>query len=90
MHIVRQLNEFRCLGWKSTGFGREHFTMTLWEDPAEIKNFMKADGAHRRAMGWTKKLATHVKVYTYPADAFPTWRAAKQMLRKSGRVISYR
>lgn len=89
MHIVKQLKDFKCLGWKSSGLGRLQYTMTLWENADEIRAFMKAEGAHRRAMGYSKKLAHNIRVYSYPSEEFPSWRVAKKLLLEHGRVLNY-
>lgn len=89
MNIVRELKEFRCRKWKSNGFGRRHFVMTLWDDEAAVRHFMKTSQAHLRAMSAGARLATKVEVVTFPGDKLPDWRQAKSILLEKGRVLSF-
>jgi len=49
LHIVRQLKSSNCIEFKKRGFGRTHYTMTLWKSEEDLKAFA-ASGAHREAM----------------------------------------
>jgi heme-degrading monooxygenase HmoA len=65
---------------KNTGFGRDHYTMSLWKTREDIKAFAKS-GAHLVAMGKTHELSTDLKTLTYEADVLPAWPDAKARVR---------
>ncbi len=89
MKIIRQcFKEQGFKGYKNTGFGYLHFTMSLWETPEDRKHFYTS-GAHLHAMQITKNIATEIWTYTYPATAFPVWKDAKKMLMEKGKVIRF-
>lgn len=70
---------------KNTGFGYEHFTMSVWENAEDRKAFYLA-GAHKEAMKVSAKLAAELRFYTYEADVLPRWKAAKALLHEKGRL----
>ena len=73
---------------KNTGFGYLHYTLSVWENETEAKNFSRS-GQHLEAMRSGKKLATEVRVYTFQSEEIPDWKEAKALLLEHGRVISY-
>jgi hypothetical protein len=74
---------------KNTGFGYLHFTLSVWESEALVKDFARS-GAHLEAMKSSRKLATEIRIYTFQSDQIPNWKEAKEMLVEHGRVISFK
>ena len=73
---------------KNTGFGYLHFTMSVWENEADLRNFA-CTGAHREAMKESESLATEIGVYTFRSDEVPNWTEAKKLVSENGKVISF-
>jgi hypothetical protein len=74
-------------GFQNTGLGYKHYTMSAWSDEAAMRQFAYSDGAQKEAMKQTRKIAREIKTYTYQADAMPTWREAKQLVKEKGRCF---
>ncbi len=79
--IVLQLKNTNCVKMKKQGFWTTHYTMTLWNNEAEMKAFASSD-AHLEAMKMSGKIAKEIKSLTIDADTFPDWKTAKAMLEK--------
>lgn len=77
---------FRTL--KNTGVGYWHYTCSAWSNEADMKNFMR-HGAHLQAMKVSAQLAQEIRTYTYEGEQLPTWKEAKRLLLKNGRVLTY-
>ena len=73
---------------KNTGLGYLHFTMSAWERQEDIKKFYK-EGAHLSAMKKASTLATETTTYTYATDKLPSWKEAKVLLSKNGKVLRW-
>lgn len=87
MKILKQLNGTNYLKLKKRGFLTRHYTMTLWENEKDLKDFA-ASGAHMEAMKTSRKLAREIRTYTYDAEELPDWKTAKSLLEQ-GQVITY-
>lgn len=81
LDIIRQLNTTDCLEMKKQGLGKLHYTMTLWENEAQLKAFARS-GAHRDAMKKSATIAKAIKTLTIEAEQLPDWKTAKKMLEK--------
>lgn len=80
LRISRQLRAQKgFVRMKNTGFGRHHFTMSLWESEADIGSFVSS-GAHRLAMQDTKALSTDLRTHVYVGDELPAWSEAKRIV----------
>ncbi len=89
MHIVKQCKaETGFIKMKNTGFGYNHFTLSLWKTEEDLKRFAKS-GAHLEAMKLSRSIATEIRTYTYKADEMPAWGEAKTLLAEKGKVIKY-
>ena len=77
------------LKMKNTGFGYLHYTLTVWESEADMKDFARSSGEHLEAMNWSRKLATEVRAYTFETNEIPDWSEAKRLVLEKGRVISF-
>ena len=66
---------------KNTGFGYLHYTITAWKDVESMKVFMKT-GAHGAAMKNSAQIATEIGNYTYQSDVLPSWKEAKELIKK--------
>jgi heme-degrading monooxygenase HmoA len=73
---------------KNTGFGYLHFTLSVWETEADVKNFARS-GAHLEATKQSRKLATEIRIYTFRSDEIPDWKDAKRLLFERGKVFSF-
>lgn len=82
MHILRQLKSTPCRQMKKQGFWMKHYTMTLWNTEQELKSFAKS-GAHLKAMGASKKIASEIRTITIDADTLPDWKTAKALLAQA-------
>lgn len=79
MHIVKQLKSTNHVGYKATGFWKDHYTMTLWKSEDDLKDFAKS-GAHLQAMKKSGEMAELIKTLTIDSDQFIDWKIAKSML----------
>lgn len=87
MKIVKQLKSTTYKDFKKQGFWTKHYTMTLWNSEQEIKEFA-ASGAHLEAMKESRKIAKEIKTITIDADSLPSWKEAKELLKK-GKILAY-
>lgn len=87
MKIVKQLKTTNCKAFKNKGFWTKHYTMTLWNNEQELKDFASS-GAHLEAMKASKKLAKEIRTITIDTVKLPNWIEAKQLLTQ-GKVIKY-
>jgi hypothetical protein len=87
LKIIRQLKGVDCLAFKKQGFWTMHYTMTLWRNDEELKQFAYS-GAHLQAMRDSARIAREIRTITIDADALPAWKEAKALL-KGGKVMRY-
>lgn len=87
MKIIKQLRTTPCVQVKSRGFWKDHYTMTLWNNHEEMKQF-SVSGAHLEAMKSSKNIAQEIRTTTLESDKFPSWKEAIHLL-ESGKVIHY-
>jgi len=73
---------------KNTGFGYEHFTLSVWQSEADLKRFARS-GEHSTAMKHTRELATEVRTYTYSSDTLPGWKEAKLLLKNRSKILRF-
>ena len=73
---------------KNTGFGYEHFTLSVWQSEADLKRFARS-GEHSAAMKHTRELASEVRTYTYTSDTIPDWKNVKQLLKEKAKVLKF-
>jgi hypothetical protein len=85
--ITRQLKQSKAIGLKKTGIWTKHYTMTLWENEADLKDFAGKE-AHLEAMKFSSKLASEIRTLTVDAEKFPDWKTAKSML-KEAKVLTF-
>lgn len=85
--IMGQMKATNCKGFQKRGFWTTHYTMTLWENEAELKAFAKS-GAHLEAMKKSAEMAKEIRTYTYDSDQLPSWKEAFKLLEK-GKVIRF-
>lgn len=81
MQIIRQLRATEYKVFRKRGIWTTHYTMTLWENEAQLRAFATS-GAHLQAMRASGKIAKEIKTVTFDADALPSWREAKRILEK--------
>lgn len=75
---------------KNTGFGYDHYTLTVWESEADMRAFTPA-GAHLNAMRHARKLAQEVRILTYKSDSIPSWKEVRKLLsEKPDRIVSFK
>lgn len=85
--IIKQLKGTRCLAFKKRGFWIKHYTMTLWKDENELKEFATS-GAHLEAMKAGEKIAKEINTIIIDRNQLPSWQEAERLL-ESGTVIRY-
>ena len=87
LKIIKQLKASTYKDFKKQGMWTKHYTMTLWNNENELKEFATS-GAHLEAMKISKKIAKEIRTITIDADNLPNWKEAKKLLEK-GKVITY-
>jgi hypothetical protein len=85
--IIKQLKATNYREFKKRGFWTTHYTMTLWNNESDLKEFAKS-GAHLDAMKKSKRIAKEIRTITIETDALPSWDEAKKLLEKAN-VISF-
>ena len=89
MHIVRQTKKQPgFIKMKNTGFGYDHYTMSVWKDEESLRNFART-GAHLEAMKKSSALATEIRTYNFSADTMPDWKEVRRVLNEKGKVFKY-
>ena len=73
---------------KNTGFGYLHYTISAWENEAEMKEFARS-GAHREAMRAGGEISVEIRTYTFEGPAMPTWKEARKLLFEKGKIVSF-
>ena len=87
LKIIRQLKATNCKDFRKKGIWTTHYTMTLWNNEDELKDFARS-GAHLEAMKASKKIAKEIRTITIETDTLPGWTEAKELLKK-GNLIKY-
>jgi hypothetical protein len=88
LKVILQLKKTNYAGFKSTGFWTMHYTMSIWKNEQDMKMFARS-GAHLEAMKKSATLAKEIRTLVVHANALPTWKGAKQMLKNEGKVLSF-
>lgn len=73
---------------KNTGWWRDHYTLSAWEDAESMKAFARS-GHHLAAMKQSAALSTHIATYTYAADTMPTWAEARVLVKEKGKWLEF-
>ncbi len=88
-HIVAQTKRQQgFISMKNTGFGYWHYTLSVWQSEAEIRQFART-GAHLNAMKQSRNLASEISTYTFQSEQIPNWKEAKQLLWDNGKRLSF-
>ena len=87
LKIIRQLKATSYKDFKKRGVWTKHYTMTLWNNESELKDFAKS-GAHLDAMKKSKDIAKEIRTITIDTDTLPTWDEAKRLL-ENGKVFKF-
>ena len=87
LKIMRQLKATNYKAFKKKGFWTTHYTMTLWENEEQRKEFARS-GAHLTAMKDSRKIAKEIRSITIDGETLPNWKEAKKILEKA-KVIKY-
>jgi hypothetical protein len=85
--IIKQLKTTNCKDFKKQGSWTTQYTMTLWNNEAELKEFAKS-GAHLEAMKISSQIAKEIRTITIDTDSLPDWKEAKKLLQE-GKVFKY-
>ena len=88
LQIVKQLKSTKHKAFKKRGFWTTHYTMTLWASEEDLKAFAHS-GAHLNAMKMSKDIAKEIRTITIDAEQLPSWKEAKALLLREGKVIEY-
>jgi hypothetical protein len=72
----------------NTGWGKEHYTLSGWEHPEAVKEFVQS-GAHLASMRMSARLSTEIRTYMYEAEQLPDWNTAKALVKEKGRAYTY-
>ena len=87
LKIIRQLKATSYKDFKKRGVWTKHYTMTLWNNESELKDFAKSV-AHLDAMKKSKDIAKEIRTMTIDTDTLPTWDEAKRLL-ENGKVFKF-
>jgi hypothetical protein len=87
LNIIKQLKATNYKDFKKRGIWTKHYTMTLWNNENELKEFARS-GAHLDAMKKSKEIAKEIRTITLDADALPSWDEAKKLL-ENAKVFKY-
>lgn len=87
LQILKQLKTTNCKDFKKRGIWTKHYTMTLWNNETELKEFA-ASGAHFEAMKKSQQIAKEIRTITLDAEVLPSWNEAKKLLENT-KVLRY-
>jgi heme-degrading monooxygenase HmoA len=73
---------------KNTGWGKLHYTLSVWDSEAEMKDFVRT-GAHMEAMKQSAALSHEIRTYTYESESLPDWKEAKRLLLQNGKTMKF-
>lgn len=85
--VSQQAKESACLKYKTSGFWKTFYTMSLWASREDLEFFYR-NGAHAEAMKKSPVLAKKIITHTFEADNIPPLKRVKRILKK-GKVISF-
>lgn len=74
---------------KNTGFGYDHYTLSVWQSENDLKRFARS-GVHAEAMKQSRSLSTEIRTYTFTSDIIPGWPEAKDLLRSKAKVLQFK
>lgn len=80
--VIKQLKATDCKEFKKKGKWTKHYTMTLWNNESELKEFAKS-GAHLEAMKKSKDIAKEIRTITYETETLPSWEEAVKILENA-------
>ena len=86
LKITRQLKATNYKEYKKRGFWTKHYTMTLWNNEQELKDFARS-GAHLEAMKTSHTIAKEIRTITIDAEVLPNWKEAKKLLEKAMSIL---
>lgn len=87
LRIMKQLKTTNYKAFKKRGFWTKHYTMTLWHNEDDLKEFARS-GAHLEAMKKSKKMAREIRTITIESDKLPDWKEALELLN-TAKAIRY-
>lgn len=82
--IMKDLRESKCKKIRTSGFLTKHYTMSLWENEADMRSFA-SKGAHLTAMKASSSFTSEIAVHSMQADDLLPWNEAKRILKENGR-----
>jgi len=89
MQIIQQTKTQKgFIKMKSIGFGYHHYTLSVWQEEKDLKEFSQS-GAHLRAMKKSNSIASEIRTYTGSHENIPSWKEVKIILREKGKVHSF-
>ncbi len=87
LKITKQLKSTNCKDFKKKGFWTKHYTMTLWNNENDLKEFAMS-GAHLEAMKKSRLIAKEIRTITIETNSLPDWKEAKNLL-EDAKVFRY-
>ncbi|MEQ9593647.1 MAG: DUF3291 domain-containing protein [Cyclobacteriaceae bacterium] len=87
LNIIKQLKATSYKDFKKRGIWTKHYTMTLWNNESELRDFAKS-GAHLDAMKKSKNIAKEIRTITIDTGALPSWDEAKKLL-ENAKVLKF-
>jgi hypothetical protein len=87
--VLGQLRgEKHCIKIKNTGWWRDHYTLTAWDDALAIHAFARS-GPHLAAMKQSSQLSQRLATYTYETAQIPSWSEAKALVKEKGKWMNF-
>ena len=87
--IIKQLDKSAVVDFKSNSTLKNHYTMSLWDSEKDMRDFY-VNGEHAKAMKGASKIAAEIKTIHFEADAFLSWKDAKNEVDNKGKTIEYK
>lgn len=85
LKVTKQLKATEYRAFKKRGFWTKHYTMTLWNNENDLKEFARS-GAHLDAMKKSKNIAKEIRTITIDAETLPSWDEAIKLLANARRL----
>jgi hypothetical protein len=88
MRVLGHLKDSKRVKQRTVGFWRIHYTMTLWNNEEEMREFARTSH-HLAGVKRSREIADEIRILTYSGDRLPAWKEAITLLKSKGRLIKY-
>lgn len=84
-NVLQLQRNSKCVAFKTIGFTNPSYTMTLWENEKDLKDYVTS-GAHLSAMQEAVKWAEEIKSVRVESNSLITWKEAKKIIASQGKL----